>query len=284
VAKLSECSYEDLRALNPAVLRGSARGKDGITVIRVPPGKGEVLREKLANGASLPAVNLTLKHKVMRGETLSGIAAHYSVSAQRLAQVNGIGKRRPLRRGMVLTVPASLAGPAPAALEPGDPRASTSYVPSRTIGRPAAVDGKSTVVGRKTVIVKHGQTLASVAAENKVTVEDIRKWNHLKTSKLRGGTRLKLRDPDAPQVVVSAKDSTSLAHVKLKPRRRGHHAASSSGKHAAAAPGTAIRVRAGETLEQIARRNGVSVEALKRVNGLESGRIKTGQKLKVPRG
>ena len=282
VAKLSECSYEDLRALNPAVLRGSARGKDGITVIRVPPGKGEVLREKLANGASLPAVNLTLKHKVMRGETLSGIAAHYSVSAQRLAQVNGIGKRRPLRRGMVLTVPASLSGPAPAALDPGDPRASTAYVPSRTIGRPAAVDGKSTVEGRKTVIVKRGQTLASVAAENKVTVEDIRKWNHLKTSKLRGGMRLKLRDPDAPLVVVTAKDSTSLAHVKLKPRRHGHHA-SSSGKHAAA-PGTAIRVRAGDTLEQIARRNGVSVEALKRVNNLESGRIKTGQKLKVPRG
>src|SRR5205823_3268144 len=128
--------------------------------------KGEVLRQKMTHGAALPAVTMTLKHKVKRGETLSSIAAHYGVRAQRLAQVNGIGRRRPLRTGMLLTVPAGLTTPAPAALDPADPRGSTSYVPRRTIGARRMVNGQSTGVRRRTVMVHRGATLASIPGPN----------------------------------------------------------------------------------------------------------------------
>src|SRR5437870_5468857 len=129
LAKLADCSVEDLRELNPAIRNHAVRGPDGVTTLRVPRGKGEALLQKLQEGADLPAVDLTLKHRVRRGETLQRIANHYRVSARRLALANGIGKKRPLRRGMVLTVPASLSSPPPKILEAGDPRASTAYVP-----------------------------------------------------------------------------------------------------------------------------------------------------------
>ena len=52
VAKMAGCSYEDLKLLNPAVLRAHVAGPQGVTTLRVPPGKGEVLMQKLGSGAS----------------------------------------------------------------------------------------------------------------------------------------------------------------------------------------------------------------------------------------
>src|SRR5437867_7410360 len=133
LARLADCSSDELRELNPAVLRHAANGPNGVTTLRVPRGKGEVLMQKLESGAKLPAVDLTLKHRVRRHETLRGIADQYHVSARQLALANEIGKRHPLRRGMLLTVPASFTAPSPVLLEAGDPRLSTDYVPPRPI-------------------------------------------------------------------------------------------------------------------------------------------------------
>ena len=55
---------------------------------------------------------------------------------------NGIGRKHPMRRGMVLTVPASLNAPPLAIFEPKDPRVSTSYVPERNL-RPVTSLGAS---------------------------------------------------------------------------------------------------------------------------------------------
>jgi LysM repeat protein len=229
-------------------------------------------------------VNLTLKHKVRRGETLQGIATHYGVSAQRLAAVNAIGRQRPLRTGMIVTVPSSHAGPAPAILDPGDPRGSTGYVPERKLRVPAAVTGQSTTEGRSTVIVRRGQTLASIAEQEQVSVAEIRKWNHLTGARVRPGQHLKIRGPDAPEVTLAASDSNALARVSLK--RRSHRTGSGVSR-----PGTTIgagagsvRVRPGDTLERIAKRNGVTVVELQRANGLSGSRIRAGQRLKLPEG
>src|SRR5439155_13517202 len=113
---------------------------------------------------------------------------------------------------------------------------------------------------------------------------DLKRWNHLKTTKVRAGARLKLRDAGAPVVSLAPVDSTSLAKSGVV--RRGKHHRSTAGhagaKRGAVANGNLIRVRAGDTLEGIAKRNQVSVEALKRANGLPTSRIRVGQKLKLP--
>ena len=114
------CTVEDLKLLNPAVVRHAMPGKGGVTTVRLPRGKGEVLTAKIAEGASLPQVDLTVRHRVRRGETLQSIANKYHVSAPRLARANGIGRKHPLRAGVTLTIPA-VQGPAtPMLADAGD--------------------------------------------------------------------------------------------------------------------------------------------------------------------
>src|SRR5438477_10552286 len=90
IAKVAGCSVEELKQLNPAVLRHAATGSNGITTLRVPQGKGAAILAKLDQGVRLPAVDLTLKHVVGHHETLQRIADTYHVSAKRLALANGI--------------------------------------------------------------------------------------------------------------------------------------------------------------------------------------------------
>jgi len=277
VARIADCSYEELKTLNPAVLRSAARGAGGITTLRVPPGKGETLMRRLQGGERLPEVNLTLKHKVRRSETLQAIARQYSVSAKDLARINGIGRKRPLRRGMLLTVPASMHAPSPEVIDPAtDPRASTAYVPERKLGLPASLDGHSTTEGRTAVTVERGETLASIAERYGVTTQDLVRWNRLKSTRVRHGMRLKVRTPEAVLADQSSTDSTQIAELKVPKARH------SKSHRASRASGTSHTVRAGETLSGIAREHGVSLAALKRVNGIGGSHIRAGQRLKLP--
>ena len=58
-------------------------------------------------------------------------------------------------------------------------------------------------------------------------------------------------------------------------------AAAKEAKAAAAASGT-YRVKAGDNLWTIARKHGTTVDKLKALNGVESSRLRVGQRLKLP--
>lgn len=282
IAKLADCTYEDLKLLNPAVINHAARGHDGVTTLRVPPGKGEALLAKLQGGSKLPAVDLSVKHRVKRNETIATIARKYSVSATELARVNGVGRKHPLRLGTMLTVPATLRSPSPQVLDPTDPRASTAYVPPRKIGLPVSLDGNSSADGRQKHTVQRGETLAMIAEKYETTPSELRAWNQslLSTDRLRPGMRLKVRTGDAA-IEAANSDSATIAnlHVRLRPPSRysGTRSTSTgSGSH------RVVVVQRGETLSQIAGRHGVTITALKRANGMSSSIVRAGQRLKVP--
>jgi membrane-bound lytic murein transglycosylase D len=275
IAKLADCTYEEMRYLNPAVLRHAAPGRDGLTTLRVPKGKGSIILTKLEDGAQLPKVNLTVQHRVRRGETLQGIANQYHVGAQALARDNKISRARPLKRGMVLVVRASMRPPAAAEIEPSDPRASTSYVPERNLITPASMNAESNAEGRITVTVRRGETLATIAKRYGVTVDDIKRWNHLKTSAVRRGTRVKIRTGEAAAASAEtlAADSARVAAIKLPSRSK---------RAASGASRAVVIVKPGETLSLIAARHGTTVAKLRLVNGLSSTRIRAGQKIRIP--
>jgi membrane-bound lytic murein transglycosylase D len=224
-------------------------------------------------------VSLTLKHRVRRGETLQGIANRYRVSATRLAAANGIGKKYPLRRGVVLTVPASLRAAAPEILETSDPRASTAYVPARSIKTPATLDGNSNAEGRFTVRVKRGETLSQIAERHNVSPEDLIRWNHLRTTRLRRGMHLKVRTGEAALAAVSQADSTMIAEL---PVRTGRRVGIRTPVHDSSPTRDFVVVRSGDTLSDIAKRSGTTIAALKRANGLRTSRIRAGWTLKIP--
>jgi membrane-bound lytic murein transglycosylase D len=278
IAKLAECPLDEIKLLNPAVLRHAAPGRDGITMVRVPRGKAAAIMAKLGDGATLPAVNLTVQHRVRRGETLQTIANQYHVSAQDIARANHVSRAHPLKRGTVLTVPASFRAPAAAELEENDPRGSTAYVPSREFKTPPSLNAESDAEGRSTHVVRKGETLASIADQYSITVADIRRWNKIPGSTVRRGTRLKIRTGDAavttPEMIAA--DSARVAAVKAPtPSRRGHARMDIPAR-------ATVTVQAGETLGVLAQRHGTTIARLKAANGLVSSRIHAGQRLRIP--
>jgi len=164
-----------------------------------------------------------------------------------------------------------------ASLEPNDPRRSTAYVPPRTIGVPAQLNGSSDGDGRQTVTVHRGETIGEIADRYGVTTQDILRWNHLKTSKVRRGTRLKIRTGDAAQLHAAAASADSAQAASIHAPRPSRHSRSG---------GMPIQrvvvVQPGETLGALASRHGTTVTRLKRANGLESSVIHAGQRIKIP--
>jgi len=272
VAKLAECSFEELKELNPSARTSVLRGPNGITTVRVPEGKSEIIQRNLAAGAELPSVNLSVRHRVRRGETLRSIADHYAVSAVELARVNGLGRGRPLRRGAMLTVPSSMRAPKPEVIsaDSDDPRASTDYVPERRIGLPGRIDGNSVPIDRVTHTVKRGETLGSIAGKYGVTVSELRQWNRLQVGTVRLGTRLRIRSSaDEPRAAKADTDATSA---------KATAAAEPAPAPARAKPRLHTVVR-GETLASVAGKYDVTITELRKWNNLdkedalEAGRV-----------
>ena len=271
VAKLAECSFEQLKELNPSARTSVLRGPNGITTVRVPEGKSEIIQRNLAAGAELPSVNLSVRHRVRRGETLRSIAESYSVSAVELARVNGLGRGRPLRRGQMLTVPSSLRAPQPEVLsaDSDDPRASTDYVPARRIGLPGKIDGNSVPIDRVTHTVKRGETLSSIAGKYNVSSSELRQWNRLQVGTVRVGTRLRIRSSGDVSGSASGNGDKSSAP-----------AASTAAESAPARPRPRLHtVVRGESLAAIAGKYDVTITELRQWNELgkddtlEAGRV-----------
>jgi len=304
IAKLAECSYDELRELNPSARTAMLRGPNGITTVRVPEGKSELIQKNLAAGVELPTVNLTVRHRVRRGETLRMIATEYSVNPTELARVNNLGRGRPLRRGMLLTVPASFRAPRPEVLaDEEDPRNSTDYVPQRTIGLPGKIEGNSVAIERVTHTVKRGETLRSIAGQYGVTVTELKNWNHITTPGVKLGTRLRIRDredaassstsmqvkdsgDDSEATVAREAASVKLIAVKSRLDQPVLDAPAGGSKKATAVDRVPARkthtVRAGETLLEIARSHNVSADELRKLNNLRGGHVTPGQKLLLP--
>lgn len=271
IAKLSECSLEEIRRLNPGVLRNSTGGGNGIVTIRVPKGRGAEVTAKIEAG-NAPAQKAHLAHTVRKGETLSGIANRYRVSANLLALENRIGKKNYLRIGQELVIPTAAAPPKLASLDTDDPRASTAYVPERNIRVPAQLNlSGSDAEGRFIVRVKRGETLSEIADRHGVSPEDIREWNLLRSSRLRPGMRLKIRTGPSASMQLAASDSVAIAEL----RPPGMRAGSMNTRET-------IRVRPGDTLGRIADRYNTSVSAIQQVNGMRGTVIRAGQRLKIP--
>ena len=114
------------------------------------------------------------------------------------------------------------------------------------------------VRGRSRVhTVQRGETLSAIAKRYHVSVAQLRSWNHLPESgAVRAGQKLRVGSKGGGRKTTTA---------TLAATRRTHV------------------VQRGETLSGLARRYGVSVQALQDVNGIKSGRsLRTGQKLRIP--
>lgn len=117
-----------------------------------------------------------------------------------------------------------------------------------------------------TYTVRLGDNLTKLASEQGVSIEQLKAWNKLTTENVMAGQQLRLTAPADATALPAVAQATAPHHAKnlfSGPRLETH------------------TVQPGDTLFSIAKRFGLSLQELKRLNHLASDQVKPGQKLVV---
>jgi murein DD-endopeptidase MepM/ murein hydrolase activator NlpD len=216
-------------------------------------------RETRAAKAEAPAT-----YKVRRGDTLGKIAAKLGVSVDELRRANHI-RHNEIRAGETLKVPGAGAEEAPAESKASarEERAAKAETPT-------------------TYKVRRGDTLGKIAARLGVSVDELRRANHIRHNDIRAGETLKVPGAgsaeEAPPKRARAERSAEEAAPAAEPRRASR--AEIGAVVEVAGPARSYRVKRGDTLSEVAPKLGVSVSELKRLNHLKSSHLRRGQVLR----
>lgn len=189
-----------------------------------------------------------LYHKVKKGETLTKIARRYGVTVASIRKLNKVGKS--VKRGKTLKIKTVQRRYKPAAPAEETQNTETTATPSEAVADTTAVTPATKPATEATDTIATGADEVSAAFSAPQKEENI------------------VSENIAPQKKESAKpQKTNTKKADKKP---------------AAPKATIHTVRKGENLSKIARRYGVSVQAVKKANNLTNDNIKAGQKLKIP--
>jgi LysM repeat protein len=204
--------------------------------------------------SSAPMANVTpvATYVVVKGDSLSKIAAKYHLTRSELARANGLKADSMVKIGQKLVIPgkASSAGTYAAAA-------------------PATDNGPSGA----TYKVKAGDSLRLIAKHNGTTVSMLRSINHLKSDNVRVGQLVKLPPGSTPAVSAPVAESTPAPDLTAPAP-----ATNASGR-------VTHTVKAGEKLSTIAKKYGVTVGAIATANNIsDPSKIRAGQELVIPNG
>jgi membrane-bound lytic murein transglycosylase D len=274
VAQACGCATHDLELLNPE-LRASrtppapaAVSPNGSTSqplpadypVRVPSGRGAQTMTALAK-----LKKDALERYVVRfGESIEQIALTHKIATAKLIELNAIAPGEMVRGGTVLLVPRNADSPASAG-------PSTSAVASMVA---SAKDAKPVVAvpadifvypDRRRVFyrVVTGDTLRDISNAFKVSIDDLRRWNDLDPSaRLQDGMTLQLfvpADADLSRTVV-----LSESDVHVLPAGSEEFVAYWEGLKGKKR--ITVTAKAGDTIESIGRRHGVSPAIMEKIN------------------
>ena len=197
VAEWAGVSVDDIQKLNPEFRRWTTPVRKGEYTIKVPEGTAEKVRAGLE--ASVPSqLNALQFHTVKRGETLASIAKKLQVNRTDLAEANYLRATSRVAAGTRLVIPRmpSAALLARATREPSDIEKTAESIVADVLAETTAVapmvENRAAV---RTYRVRSGDTLYGIAKRFKVTVNQLKAWNRLRTSNLQVGTRLLLQQP-----------------------------------------------------------------------------------------
>lgn len=233
VADATGATVDDLQTLNPELVRGVTPPD---FVLNVPKGTGDKLKTEIAE---IPADKLTSWRLATfaSGETMGAMARQYHVTMASLENVNMIDAHDPPAAGTVLIVPTA------------PPRVRRVYYRVRST-----------------------DTLDSIAAKYEVTVSDLRRWNHLRSSRTPHGRTLRIYENYYPMENVS---ETRIASRRTTGRTVAVAQKSANGR-------VEHRVRSGETLWSIAHQYGTTVAAIKQSNAfLATRELEVGDLLNI---
>ncbi len=231
--------------------------------VKVPAGKASGCTQNLAKAKRVEPV---MERYVVRfGETLEQIAQARKVSVAKLVELNAIAPGEVVRGGTILLVPKTDA--AVADKPQTDPKTAQAGKRSGdSSDRPVVVVPQDVFVypDRRRVFyrVQVGDTIRDVCTTFKVTPDELRRWNDIDAAaRLVEGMTLQVfapRDVDLSRAVVLGESDVKTVvagtddffhHWDDKGRRR-----------------VVVTAKAGDTLESIGKKHGVSAALMERIN------------------
>ncbi len=252
VARELGCSVAELKRLNPELLRKYTPPKLKQYKLKIPVGSKHKF---LAAYDKMPSPKETswVRHKIRRGQTVSTIAAKYGVSQYAILEANNLSRRSTIYAGKEIIVPVPLDSK------------------RRGESRPKYTDYEA----RNSVYsVRRGDTMWDIARAFGTTVDALRRINYIQRgSRIYVGQKLKIPS-SARRSPGKSGDKSSSAYAATTP---SNQKSSGSVKN--------YKVRAGDTIWDIARKYGTTTAKVRSLNGLgRSSRIYPGQILKISDG
>jgi membrane-bound lytic murein transglycosylase D len=198
-----------------------------------------------------------LTYSVKKGDTIGHIAEWYGCRAADIRNWNDIAYGRPIRLGVELTIWVDKHEVA--RFEKIDEMTFAQKQATLPVKQESASVDDSGGDASKIYTVKKGETLEKIAQDRGVTIAELKKWNHLRTSRIRAGQELAIHDeghlaPD-PRPAQAAKGGSSGDRVLI------------------------YRVKKGDTIWDIARSHNVEARDLKSWNDITRNKIFAGQEL-----
>jgi membrane-bound lytic murein transglycosylase D len=286
---LAECAGTDvstLRDLNPELLQWCTPPGIKQYRLRLPQGSAATFQSKYATVPST-AKRDWIVHTVKRGETLASIATRYGITVDVLKEANRLVPARRLSVGKQIVIPvprgsdrfASLVAASAhmeAAREGGRHQVDRTRV-AKALSR-AAHHASDQPKGTTRIVytVKKGDTIGHIAEWFDCRAADIRNWNDIAYgSRIRVGQELEIF-VEGDGASYKRIDEMTFAQKESLGKKAKPSSASASSEN-----GAGYEVKAGETLESIARDHGVSIDQLKRWNKLRTSRIMAGHRLVI---
>lgn len=196
-AQLAELSLDEFKALNPQHNRPVIIGGSE-TQILLPKNNAEKFKENLLKWRK--ALSSWTAHKVTNTrERIETIASRFGTTPQVIREVNNIPPKMALKEGSTILVPKTEENSDKEITAAVAENATMSVVPDVPETR------------RITVKVGKRDSLASIAQRHKVSADQIRDWNGLKTNKLVAGSKLELHVPNRVAAAKPASKAMPLA-------------------------------------------------------------------------
>jgi membrane-bound lytic murein transglycosylase D len=249
------CSVDELKEYNPELLRNYTPPGDRNYRLKLPHGtRGKFMAayESMAT----PQETSWVTHTIRKGETISSIASKYGVSHYAILESNKLGRNATIIAGKSLIVPVPLG---------------------RDGGESGPAKNREYAAEGSVYTVRQGDTMWDIARAFGTTVDALRRINYIERGgRIYVGQRLKIPAGATNFKQLNQPSTPPNYAAKNEPKSSAPQAVvSSSGT-------TSHKVRAGDTLWEIARKYGTTTANLRRLNNLgRTGRIYPGQILQV---
>ena len=177
-------------------------------------------------------------HKIKSGETIGGIAEQYKVSSSSIREWNN------------LTNDKIIAGATLKIYSDSTPRTETENVSPKTELSSESI----------THLIQTGETIIGISQDYGVSIDDIKRWNNLSSSRIVAGKTLIIYSNGNNHTPKNTNVTEKIDKAKTH------------------------KIKRGETLSGIAETYQVSIASLKKLNGISGTKIVIGQELKIPQG